>query len=122
MQFKLESRETRGDVPDASPSEDAPPVRVPPPGAPPPPTRPDLAEPRTSRRGAWLAIFLTFAVLVGAYLALVFLSLGFLAPLVVIGGLVFLFTAFHYLVWGWWLGRVIRQARENEGNDDDEAA
>ncbi len=78
-----------------------------------------MAEPHRSSRGAWLAIFLALAAFAGAYVALVFLSLGFLAPLVVIGGLVFLFTAFHYLVWGWWLGRVVRQARENDGDDEE---
>jgi hypothetical protein len=125
MNFRLDSREAHGAVPDAAPDAPppaaAPPVRSAPPGVPLPPTRPELGEPRRSSRGAWFAIILALAAFVGAYLALVFLSLGFLAPLIVIGGLVFLVTAFHYVVWGWWLGRVIRQARENEGNDDDTA-
>ena len=123
MNFRIDSREAHGAVhgavPDAPPPAAAPPVRSAPPGVPLPPTRPELGEPRGSSRGAWFAIILALAAFVGAYLALVFLSLGFLAPLIVIGGLVFLVTAFHYVVWGWWLGRVIRQARDPDDEETD---
>jgi hypothetical protein len=50
--------------------------------------------------------------------ALFVLSLGQLLPVLVIGGFIFLVTAFHYLVWGWWLGKMIQQeAEEDLGGD-----
>jgi hypothetical protein len=49
---------------------------------------------------------------------LLVLSLGQLLPVLVIGGLIFLATAFHYVVWGWWLGKMIeREAAEEEELD-----
>jgi hypothetical protein len=55
-------------------------------------------------------------LLAGAIAVVLFvLSLGQLLPVLVIGGVIFLVTAFHYLVWGWWLGKMIQQeAREEE--------
>ena len=54
-------------------------------------------------------------LLVVAGLVLLVLSLGQLLPILVIGGLIFLVTGFHYLVWGWWLGPMIhREAEEDE--------
>jgi hypothetical protein len=56
-------------------------------------------------------------LLVVAGLVLLVLSLGQLLPVLVIGGLIFLVTGFHYLVWGWWLGPMIqREAEEDEAS------
>ena len=40
------------------------------------------------------------------------------SPVLVIGGLFFAVTLFHYLVWGWWLGGIIQaeaEADQDEG-------
>jgi hypothetical protein len=80
------------------------------------PSRP--APPQKSeapQRGSWLGLLL-MALVVGAIGVVLFvLSLGQLLPILVMGGLIFLVTAFHYVVWGWWLGRMIeREAQEEE--------
>jgi hypothetical protein len=77
-------------------------AELPPRPAPPPP------------RGSWLSIVLTGFVLMLAAIVLFVLSLGQLLPILVIGGLIFLATAFHYLVWGWWLGKMIQREAEEE--------
>jgi len=47
--------------------------------------------------------------------ALVLVSNFFFTPIFVIGAAVFGFTALHYVLWGWWLGRMIQQ----EGEEDE---
>lgn len=73
--------------------------------------------PQRSDRHSWLSIVLT--VLVAGFLAaaLFVLSLGQLLPILAIGSLFFLATAFHYLVWGWWLGKMIRREAEEDERD-----
>ncbi len=65
-------------------------------------------------RGSWLSILLATLLLGVVGLVLLVLSLGQLLPVLVIGGLIFLVTAFHYLVWGWWLGPMIHREAEDE--------
>jgi hypothetical protein len=80
------------------------------------PTRP-AAPQKTERpqRGSWLALLLMFLLAGAVGVVLFVLSLGQLLPILVMGGLIFLVTAFHYVVWGWWLGKMIeREAREEE--------
>jgi hypothetical protein len=77
-----------------------------------PPSRPTPAEPRP--RGGWLSIILTIVFLGIGGVVLFVLSLGQLLPVLVIGALIFLVTGFHYLVWGWWLGKMIQQEAESE--------
>lgn len=67
-------------------------------------------------RGSWLAIILVILLCGAAYLALTFLTLGMFGPILLVVGVMFAIVAFHYVVWGWWLGKVIRQAR----NEDEE--
>ncbi|MBW3598351.1 MAG: hypothetical protein KY475_13900 [Planctomycetes bacterium] len=78
-----------------------------------PPPRP-LPPEKIPRRSSWLSIFLAMLLLLIVGLVLLVLSLGQLLPVLVIGGLIFLVTGFHYLVWGWWLGRMIEREAENE--------
>jgi hypothetical protein len=75
---------------------------------------PPRPAPSPAPRGGWLSIILTGFVLALAAIVLFVLSLGQLLPILVIGGLVFLATAFHYLVWGWWLGKMIHREAEEE--------
>lgn len=74
----------------------------------------------TNRQGSWLSVLLACGAGVLICVALVFLTLGHFGPVVLIGAAVFAFGAFHYVVWGWWLGRIIR--REVEAEEEDAAA
>jgi len=77
--------------------------------------RPDPAKhPRRSCLSIVLALFL-FG---GASAVLFFLTLGSFGLVIAIGGGIFLLIGFHYVVWGWWLGKVIHsEERENERDD-----
>lgn len=66
------------------------------------------------RRGSYLSLLLAAMLALAVFLGLFFLTLGAVGPMVVIGGGVFALAAFHYVVWGWWLGRVIRADAEED--------
>ncbi len=74
-------------------------------------------EPPEKPRGSWLSITLAALLGVAALIVLSFLTLGQLLPVVVIGGLIFAVIGFHYFVWGWWLGKLIEQASEDEEDE-----
>ena len=59
-------------------------------------------------------------VLSGVLCVLFYLSGGTLG-IVLIFPLLFLVVGFHYIVWGWWLGKYIRD-REGESVDDESPA
>jgi hypothetical protein len=53
----------------------------------------------------------------GIFLVLVvlsFLTLGVFANVAIGIGAILAFAGFHYLVWGWWLGGIIRREVEAE--------
>jgi len=76
----------------------------------------DLRPPEDApaRRGNWFGILLVALIGFAIYLALSFLTLNFIGPVLLVGGVLMLIVLFHYVVWGWWLGRVLRQADEEE--------
>jgi len=74
--------------------------------------RPELPGPRRSI----LSILLAFALFVLTSVVLFFLTLGSFGPVIVIGGIIFLLIGCHYIVWGWWLGKIIRD--EERGLDE----
>lgn len=78
--------------------------------------RPEPPDPEGApRRGSYLSLLLAAVLALGVFLGLFFLTLGAIGPMVIIGGGVFALAAFHYIVWGWWLGRLIRdEADEKE--------
>lgn len=80
----------------------------------------DLQPPASTpqKRGGWLGIFCVAAVSLVVYLVLAFLTLNLFGPVLLVGGVLVLVVLFHYVVWGWWLSRVIRQV---EGEEDDAA-
>jgi hypothetical protein len=78
--------------------------------------RPPASTPK--KRGGWLGIFCVAAVGLAVYLVLAFLTLNFIGPVLLVGGVLMLIVLFHYVVWGWWLSRVIRQV----GDEEDDAA
>lgn len=78
------------------------------------PPRPPAPEPPEGQRGSFLPIMLAMGGGFAVVVALLFLTLGLFAYVVVAGLLLFLVAAFHYLIWGRWLERVIRAQVEEE--------
>jgi len=78
------------------------------------PGRPEPAP----RRGSCLSFFLAAALAVVATAALYAISLGTFLPVLIIGGLIVFITAFHYFVWGWWLGRMIEREAQEEAEHE----
>jgi hypothetical protein len=74
------------------------------------PPPPEEAKPATSP----LSILLALGVLALICIVLFFLTGGFFGLVLAIGGVAFGFAALHYLVWGWWLGALIRRDVEDE--------
>ncbi len=75
------------------------------------------------RGGSGLGLCLAFGFGFCLILGLIFLSAS-LAPVVIVA-VAFVFVLFggaalHYLIWGWWLGGMIRQDVEAEERDDAE--
>jgi hypothetical protein len=83
---------------------------------PPPPARP---EPTPPPSGSWLSLTLAAAAGLAAVIGLGFLTLGYCLPALVVGVILFGVVAFHYFVWGWWLGKIIRD-EELRGRGTDE--
>jgi hypothetical protein len=69
-------------------------------------------------RGSFIAVFMAIALAMAVCIGLYFLTAGVFGPVLLIGGGVFALAAFHYVVWGWWLGRIIRE----EAQADQDAA
>ncbi len=65
----------------------------------------------------WLVLLMACGVLLATIGILSFLTLGFMYPVVIGIGCLFAMVLFHYLVWGWWLGPMIR-AEEAEDRDE----
>ena len=45
---------------------------------------------------------------------LVFLTLGAFGSMLLIVAVIFLVAGLHYLIWGWWLGNILRQEELDE--------
>src|SRR5690348_15995904 len=76
-----------------------------------------LEQPQKAR-GSFLAVFMAIVLAMAVCIVLYFLTAGVFGPALLIGGGVFALAAFHYVVWGWWLGRIIRE----EAQADEDAA
>jgi hypothetical protein len=79
-----------------------------------PPTEP-ASTPTPPPRNSWLPLVLVL-VLLGFVLAMSFMLAGVKLTLAIAGVVVVLggAAAFHYIVWGWWLSRYIREDVEAE--------
>ncbi len=85
-----------------------------PPPMPPRPTPPADDDVAARRRGC-LAMVLAGLLVLMALVGLAFLSQGYMIPVVLVAGALFAYVFFHYVVWGWWLGNIIREeARQEE--------
>jgi hypothetical protein len=67
------------------------------------------------KQGSYLSIVLAFLLAAAVFVGLFFLTLGAVGPMLLIGCAVFAVVALHYLVWGWWLSRLIRREADEEG-------
>jgi hypothetical protein len=76
--------------------------------------RPPLDEEQPIPQRPYLSIVLAFLLAAAVFIGLFFLTLGAVGPMLLIAGGVFLFAALHYLVWGWWLSRMIREEASEE--------
>lgn len=87
------------------------------------PPRPPAPDSQVEKRGSVLPILMAVGVALVAATALMFLTLGLFAYVIVAGLILFLVAGFHYLVWGRWLERVIRaQVDEEDRAERDRAA
>ncbi len=81
------------------------------------PRRPELTAERpakaSSRGRYFIVLFSGFSLL----LFLAFVSL-FYAGFAIVVALAALLISFHYVVWGWWLGRVIHEAESSDTDVD----
>ena len=79
---------------------------------PPKPTKPPPPE---SQSNTALTTIFTLLLLVGFFVGLVLLSLGsILGPLLLLFLVLPAIAMFHYLVWGWWLGKMIEGSQEDD--------
>ena len=78
---------------------------------------PGRSDPRPTP-GAWISILLAGVIGLALCTGLFVLMLQFGGPLAVVAVLVFglggVIALFHYVIWGWWLGRTIREEVEAE--------
>jgi hypothetical protein len=67
-------------------------------------------KPRTSA----VPLLLAGVLAVMVFVALFFLTLGWIGPVLLIGLGILGLGALHYVVWGWWLSSVIHEADEDD--------
>jgi Kef-type K+ transport system membrane component KefB len=74
-------------------------------------------------RSPWVSIVLASVVGLFLFAALLLLTGGAavaIAGAAIVGLLAFGFAAVHYLVWGWWLGRIIRREAEEDAESGEQ--
>ena len=65
-------------------------------------------------RGSCLGVLMIASLISGVAAALNFVSMGVFGLVAIVVGVILLVSMFHYLVWGWWLGGMIRREVEAE--------
>lgn len=70
------------------------------------------------QRGSWLPIALALVLCSGVFVVISFLTLGVFTPVLVIAGVLLAITGLHYCVWGWWLGGILREAEDEESDEE----
>ena len=63
-------------------------------------------------RGSWLSLLLVAIGALVGLAVLIVLTLGQMIFVLVIVAGIFGLAAFHYVVWGWWLSRMIRDEEQ----------
>lgn len=80
------------------------------------PSRPPRPEP-TQRRGSRLSLFFAFMFCLFVISTLSLLTLNAFGVVVGVAAVLFGVIGFHYFVWGWWLGEIIRRESETEASN-----
>ena len=75
--------------------------------------RPPTGDSAPKNRGC-LSIVLALLLAVFLFAALYMITSGAVRVAAIVAGVIFLFAAFHYFVWGWWLSGLIRRQVEEE--------
>jgi protein-S-isoprenylcysteine O-methyltransferase Ste14 len=76
------------------------------------------SEPKPSTRKDWGTVIVVVLGLLMSFGVLLALPIGFFGPVIILGGGMFVgLMAFHYLVWGRWLTRIIEQERAAENDN-----
>lgn len=84
----------------------------------PPPPMPERHEPPAARsRGSLVSVVMALAAGTAITVVLALLTFNTFGVMVLVAGGLFVFIGLQYLVWGWWLGRMLRD--EAESDDDD---
>ena len=73
--------------------------------------RPEFPQPRQSSA---VSIVLAALGLAGICLVLFFLSGGIFGIVILMAGGIVAFAGLQYLIWGWWLGKMIRREEEQD--------
>ena len=73
-------------------------------------------DPPAPNRRSLVPILLAILFFSIVSLVLIFLTLGSFGLILLAAGGLFLVAGLHYLVWGWWLGNVIREEESDEKN------
>ena len=74
--------------------------------------------PQESKSGSFIPLVLAF-LLAGAVIAtLSLLTMGFVGVIVAVVIGLAAFIALQYLIWGWWLGKVIREDDKSEREEE----
>ena len=77
------------------------------------PARPSSAEPGAgARKSSWLTVMLALFMALAGITSLMVMPLVGYAPVIILA--VFGFAALHYVVWGWWLPKYLRDSEEEE--------
>ncbi|MBI84502.1 MAG: hypothetical protein CMJ81_15010 [Planctomycetaceae bacterium] len=74
-------------------------------------------DPPSPNRGSLFPVLLAILFFSLVSLVLIFLTLGSFGLILLAAGGLFLAAGLHYLAWGWWLGRVIREEEADEENE-----
>lgn len=77
------------------------------------PQRPELPGDSSPQRSSVATIVVMASLGLFVLVVLVVLTIVFSGGIFVLVG-IFLFAAFHYFVWGWWLSKLIRQEDETD--------
>lgn len=78
----------------------------------------DPSQQGQDHRGCGFSSMLTFGVIAAVLVGLYVLSLGTLGPILLVIGALFGVIALQYVVWGWWLGRMIHEEADDDETSD----
>ena len=76
-------------------------------------------EPQEKPRGSWLSIILAASLAIVVSTALVVITFFIFGAVLAVAAGIFGFAALHYVAWGWWLPRMIRDEDQADHEADE---